>query len=65
MVKMLIAGKAANCRRVEAQSGSAAHFAVDDRRDHLALEAAERRVPAKVKVAIQRSCRPRNSQIDR
>ena len=52
MVKMLIAGKAANCRRVEAQSGSATHFAIDDRCDHLALEAAERRVPAEVKVAI-------------
>jgi len=49
---MLIAGKAANCRRVKAQSGSSTHFAIDDRCDHLALEAAERRVPAKVKVAI-------------
>jgi hypothetical protein len=49
---MLIAGKAANCRRVEPQSGSATHLAIDDRCQHLALETVERRGSAKVKVAI-------------
>jgi hypothetical protein len=52
MAEMLIPSEAANCRRVEAQSRSATYFAVDDRCQHLALEAAERRGPAKVKVAI-------------
>jgi hypothetical protein len=42
MAKMLIAGQAANCRRVEPQSGSATHFAIDDRCHHLALETTER-----------------------
>ncbi len=52
VIQMLIAREAANCRRVEPQSGGATHLAVDDRRDHLALESAERRAPAEVKVAI-------------
>ena len=42
MAEMLIAREAANCRRVEAESGSAADLAVDDRGKHLALEAGER-----------------------
>jgi hypothetical protein len=42
MAKMLIAGQAANCRRVESQSRSATHFAIDDRCQHLALESADR-----------------------
>jgi len=52
MAKMFISSQAANCRRVQTQSRSTAHFAIDDRCQHLALEAAERRGPAKVKVAI-------------
>jgi len=52
MAKMLIASQAANCRRVEPQSRSTTHFAIDDRCEHLALEAAERRRLAKVKVAV-------------
>jgi hypothetical protein len=39
---MFIAGQAANCRRVETQSRSAANLAVDYRRKHLALQPAER-----------------------
>jgi hypothetical protein len=42
MAKVLIAGQAANCRRVEAQSRSAAHLAIDYRCEHLALESAKR-----------------------
>jgi len=52
MAKMLIASQAANCRRVEPQSRSATDFSIDDRCQHLALEAVEGRGPAKVKVAI-------------
>ena len=65
MADMLIASQAANCRRVEPQSWSASHFAIDDRCQHLALQAAERWRLAKVKVAIQGSCRPCDSEIDR
>jgi hypothetical protein len=42
MVEMLIAGEAANCRRVEPQSRSATHLSVDHRREHLALKSVER-----------------------
>jgi len=65
MVKVLIAGQAANCRRVETQSGSSAHLAVDDRRQHFALESAERGRLAKVKVVVKGSRRSCDSEIDR
>jgi hypothetical protein len=65
MAKMLIASQAANCRRVESKSRSATHFAIDDRCQHLALQAAEKWRLAKVKMAIQGSCRPCDSEIDR
>ena len=65
MAKVLIAGKAANCRRVETQSGGPTHLAIDYRCQHLALKSAERRRFAKMKVAIQRAGRPRDLEIDR
>jgi hypothetical protein len=42
MAKMVIAGEAANCRRVESKSRSPTHFAIYYRSYHLALESAER-----------------------
>ena len=41
MAKLLIAREAANCRRVEPQSGCAAHLTVDDGGQHLTLEATD------------------------
>jgi hypothetical protein len=40
MAQMFITGQAANCRRMEAQSRRAAHLAIDDRGQHLALKPA-------------------------
>ena len=42
MVKVLIAGQAANCRRMETQSRSPTYLAINHRSQHLALESAER-----------------------
>jgi hypothetical protein len=42
MVEMLITGQAANCRRMQPQSRSSAHLAIDHGCQHLALESAER-----------------------
>ena len=42
MTQMFIAGQAANCRRVEAQSRRTTNLAIDYRCQHLALESAER-----------------------
>jgi hypothetical protein len=39
---MLVAGQTAHGRRVQAESGRAADFPVDDRRKHLPLKARER-----------------------
>jgi len=52
VIQMFIAGQAANCRRVEAQSRCTTHLAIDDRGQHLALQSAERRRLAKVKVLV-------------
>ena len=41
IVEMLIAGEAANCRRMEPQSRGSAHLAIDHGGQHLALEPAE------------------------
>lgn len=41
VAEMGVPGEAANCRRMEAQSGRATDLAVDDRREHLPLEPAE------------------------
>ena len=42
IVKMLITGQAANCRRMQPQSRSSTHLAIDHGCQHLALESAER-----------------------
>lgn len=60
----IIAGQAANCRRVEPQSRSPTHLAIDYRCHHLALESAERRRPAKVEVAIEGTCRTCDPEVD-
>jgi hypothetical protein len=43
VVEMLIACEAANCRRMKTESGSPTDLAVDDGRQHLALEPAQGR----------------------
>jgi hypothetical protein len=62
---MFIAHQAANCRRVETQSRGPTHLAIYHRRQHLALEPAEGRPFAKVKVAIQGARRACNAEVDR
>ena len=42
MVEMLITREAANCRRMQAQSRSPTDLAVDDGRQHLALQPGQR-----------------------
>ncbi len=64
MAEMLIPGQAANCRRMEPDSRRAAHLAVDDRRQHLALESAHRCRLAKVQVAVQGTGRLCDAKID-
>ena len=64
MTKMLIAGQAANRRRVEAQSRGSTYLAIDYRCYHLALESAERRRPAQVEVAIEGTCRTCDPEVD-
>jgi len=49
---MLVAGKAADRRRMQAQSGRAADFAVDHRGQHLTLESAQWRGLAQVEVTV-------------
>lgn len=51
--QMFVAGKAAHGRRVQAESGGAANFPVDDRRKHLALKAREGGTPPEVKVGVE------------
>jgi hypothetical protein len=65
MAEMLVAGQAADRRRVEAQSRSPTHLAVDYRCQHLALESVKRRSTAKVEVAIEGTCRTCDPEIDR
>lgn len=64
MIQMVIAGEAANCRRVEAQSWCATYLAIDDRCQHLALQSAEWRRLAKVEVTIHGARRTCNSEVD-
>ena len=65
MAEMLIASKAANCRRMETQSGSPAHFAINYSCQHLALEPAERGRPTKMEVTVQGAHHRCDSQVDR
>jgi hypothetical protein len=65
ITKMFIAGQAANCRRVKAQSRCTAHLAIDYRCQHLPLKSAEGRPLPKVKVAIQGTRQPCDPEIHR
>lgn len=61
---MLISREAANCRRMEAQSGSSADLPIDDRCQHLSFEAPEGRGLSQVKVTIQGTRRSRGGHVD-
>ena len=65
MAQMFIAGQAANCRRVQADSRRAAHLAVHHRCQHLPLQPAEGRPLAKVKMFIQGARGARHPEVDR
>ena len=62
---MLIAGQAANCRRVKAQSWGSADLPVDDGGQHLPLQPAQWRGLSQMKVLVQRARRLRDAQVDR
>ena len=62
---MLITGKAANCRRVETQSGGSPDLAVDNGCQHLALEPAKRRRPAHMEVFVQGTRWLCDAEVDR
>jgi hypothetical protein len=62
---VLVAGEAANCRRVKPQSRGTTYLPVDHRRQHLALKSSEFRGFAKMKVVVQGTRGSRDPQVDR